>query len=132
MLTIAGTVITISLGALPFILKQPVDARGCGKLRRMSNQIPMPVHVTAGPTPWDYVVGGCTIAATVDAALAIYLALRAGRDLVEDRRHAFELGVLLDILRNHQPGHPRQSRKHRDIPARRGRPTRPARRAEQC
>ena len=97
MLTIAGTVITISLGTLPFILKQPVDAIICGKLRRMSNQIPMPVHVTAGPTPWDCVVGGCTSAATVVAALAIYLALRAGRDLVEDRRHTFALGVLLDI-----------------------------------
>lgn len=58
----------------------------------------MAVHITGGPTPWDYVVGSATILATVVGFIAIVLALKAGNDLKQDRRNVFELGVLLDLL----------------------------------
>ncbi|HEY3715688.1 MAG TPA: hypothetical protein VGL39_14275 [Jatrophihabitantaceae bacterium] len=58
---------------------------------------PIDVHVTGGPNGWDYVVGTCTIAATVLALIAIGFALKAGRDLVHDRRQVFELGILFEL-----------------------------------
>jgi hypothetical protein len=57
------------------------------------------VHVTGGPTPWDYVVGGGTIAAVVAAVVALTFAAKAGSDLVHDRRQTFELSILLEIYR---------------------------------
>jgi hypothetical protein len=55
------------------------------------------VDITGGPSAWDYVFGGCTIAAAVLAVIAIWFAVKAGRDLVQDRRHVFELGLPLEI-----------------------------------
>jgi hypothetical protein len=56
------------------------------------------IRVTGGPAPWDYVVGACTVAATVIGLIAIVLALRGRTELIEDRRHTFELRVLLELL----------------------------------
>ncbi len=58
---------------------------------------PIDVHVTGGPSGWDYAVIFSTIAAAALALVAIWFAVKAGRDLVHDRRQVFELGILLDL-----------------------------------
>jgi multisubunit Na+/H+ antiporter MnhF subunit len=58
---------------------------------------PTTVRMTGGPSWWDYVVGVSTILASVLALIAIWFAVKAGRDLVHDRRQVFELGVLVDV-----------------------------------
>lgn len=63
---------------------------------------PIDVHVTTQPSGWDYVVGVSTILASVLALIAIWFAVKAGRDLVHDRRQAFELGILLALYEQTQ------------------------------
>ena len=55
------------------------------------------VHVTNGHDWLDLLVGVGTALAAIAAVVAILLGVKAGRDLVRDRRQTFELGVLLQV-----------------------------------
>ncbi len=58
---------------------------------------PIDVHITGGPTALDWIVSGTTILAGLVSLAAIIIAIRARKDLVLDRRHTFELSLLLEL-----------------------------------
>jgi len=79
---------------------------------QVTNDSPILVHVSGGPSSWDYVVGFCTIAAVVVGVVAIVLTIHQGQraqaDLVKDRRATFELSVIAEVARLFElnPSHP--------------------------